>query len=148
MGRPSKYTEALADEICARLSAGEGLNAICQEDKYPDESTVRGWAMDDYNGFSTRYTRAREIQAHTLGEQIIAISNTPLVGSKTKTTDDGKVETTEGDMIEHRRLQIDARKWYLSKVLPKVYGEKIHQEHSGEIGIRSLAERMRKRAEK
>jgi len=38
-----------------------------------------------------------------------------------------------GDMVRQRQLKIDARKWALSKMLPKKFGDKIQQEHSGEI---------------
>ncbi len=48
-------------------------------------------------------------------------------------------------MIEHRRLQVDARKWYAGKLRPKVYGDKIQQEHSGEVTVIGMAERMRQR---
>jgi hypothetical protein len=30
-------------------------------------------------------------------------------------------------MIEHRRLQVDARKWILARMDPKKYGDKIEQ---------------------
>jgi hypothetical protein len=33
-------------------------------------------------------------------------------------------EERRGDMLGHRRLQVDTRKWYLSKVLPKKFGDK------------------------
>jgi hypothetical protein len=36
-------------------------------------------------------------------------------------------------MIEHRRLKVDSRKWFLSKMLPKIYGDKLDLNHSGYI---------------
>jgi hypothetical protein len=33
-------------------------------------------------------------------------------------------------MIAHRRLQVDTRKWYLSKINPKKFSEKVQQELS------------------
>lgn len=134
------FDQAKADRICEMLIEGWSLRRACAEmrnqygDEWPSEATVRLWAMRDENGFSAQYTRAREVQAHTLAEEIRDISDTPRNGIKTKTEPDGSVKTEEGDMIEHRRLQVDARKWYLSKVLPKVYGEKITQEHTGANG--------------
>jgi hypothetical protein len=110
-------------EICRRLAEGESLRAICRDEGMPSEATVRGWALAD-EGFSAQYARARELGYHALADEIVHISNTPQIGVKTKTNDKGEVETTEGDMIEHRRLQVDARKWFLSKVLPKVYGDR------------------------
>jgi hypothetical protein len=38
------------------------------------------------------------------------------------------------DVIAHKRVQIDTRKWMLSKMLPKVYGDKVTTEHSGVDG--------------
>jgi hypothetical protein len=143
-GRPSLYTAELADRICTRLAEGESLRAICRDEGYPAESTVRKWALEDESGFAAQYTRARELGYHALADEIIYISNTPQVGEKTKTDDKG-TETTTGDMIEHRRLQVDARKWYLSKVLPKVYGEKQQVEHSGVIGIADALREARER---
>ena len=35
-------------------------------------------------------------------------------------------------MIEHRKLRIEARKWLASKLLPKVYGDKLA--HTGADG--------------
>jgi hypothetical protein len=78
-------------------------------------------------------------------EEILQIADTPRIGVKTKTTEDG-IEVTEGDMIEHRRLQVEARKWLLSKLVPKKYGDLQKVEHSGELTLNGLAERMRKKA--
>lgn len=119
------YSQEIADKICARLAEGESLNAICKDEGLPAESTVRSWALDDIQGFAAKYTRARELAYHKLADEIIDIANTPVLGVKTKINDKGETETTEGDMIEHRRLQVDSRKWFLSKVLPKVYGDKL-----------------------
>jgi hypothetical protein len=42
--------------------------------------------------------------------------------------------TLNSDVVAHKRLQVDTRKWLLSKVLPKIYGDKIVQEHIGANG--------------
>ena len=47
-------------------------------------------------------------QADVLFDEMLHIADTPVVGLKTITKASG-VETVEGGMIEHRRLQIDAR---------------------------------------
>lgn len=43
VGRPSKYTAELADEIFRRLSEGEPLAVICRDAHMPDASTVWNW---------------------------------------------------------------------------------------------------------
>jgi hypothetical protein len=136
MGRPSDYSLELAAAICERLANGESLKAICQLDDMPSKASVYLWLMK-HQEFSDMYARAREDQADTLADEIVHIADTPLLGVKTKTTGDGDVETTEGDMIEHRRLQVDARKWVAAKLKPRKYGDKVQQDinHAGKLEI-------------
>ena len=124
MGRPSKFTEAAADEICARLAGGDSLRKICDSNGMPPLRTVMAWlaARPD---FQQQYTRARELWADAEFDAMMHIADTPVVGVKTKTDADGNVETTEGDMIEHRRLQVDTRKWALARMSPRKYGDKL-----------------------
>lgn len=130
------FDQATADRICERLAEGESLRTICAEDGHPRMATIFRWLADETNtAFREQYARARETQAHNLADEIIEIANTPLLGVETKTKPDGVKETTEGDMLGHRKLQIDARKWYLSKVLPKVYGDKLDLTHSGALRV-------------
>jgi len=68
-----------------------------------------------------------------LFDEILEIADTPREGTVVKVTEKG-TETRTGDMIEHRRLQVDARKWMLAKALPKIYGDKITTELSGPDG--------------
>ncbi len=124
-GRQTIFTQEIATAICEKLANGDSLRSVCESEEMPAESTVRSWALDDIQGFGAQYTRAREIGFEKRAEEILLIADTPLIGVKTKTNEKGEVETTEGDMIEHRRLQVDARKWLLSKMLPKRYGEKL-----------------------
>ncbi len=127
------FNPAIADEICRRLAEGESLNAICKDDGMPAESTVRGWALDNVHGFGANYARAREIGYDRLAEEILRISDTPEVGVIRTEKPDGGEEVKYADMIEHRRLRVDARKWMLSKMLPKKYGDKL--ELGGEVGV-------------
>ena len=59
MGRPSKFTQALADEVAERLSKGEPLTIICRDDHMPCDDTVRAWAEKD-EALSRDIARARE----------------------------------------------------------------------------------------
>lgn len=144
-GRPSLHSKALADRICKRLAAGESLRSICRDDKMPSEATVRRWALEDMRGFSAQYTQARDLGLDTIADEILDIADTPVVGIRTKTTKDGE-ETVEGDMIEHRRLQVDARKWYLSKLAPKRYGDKQDINVTGQLDLAATIIAARKRS--
>ncbi len=116
-GRPSRLTSALASEICGRLSEGESLVKICEDKTMPARRTVLSWMATDSN-FCTSIVRAREEQAEHLAEEIVNIADT--------CTDPHKA-----------RLQIEARKWYASKLAPKKYGDKLdlNASHSGEVRI-------------
>jgi hypothetical protein len=140
VGRPSVYTPEIADEICERLAAGESLVAICQADHMPPESTVRGWAIDDREGFAAKYARARQSQALRWAEEILAIADD---GTNDVTVDEDGNPRTDHDAIQRSRLRVDTRKWLLSKVLPKVYGEKVAVAHTDPDGnpLRIVVER-------
>jgi hypothetical protein len=140
-----RYSPEIADEICQRLSDGESLRGICGDLHMPSESAVRFWVLDDVNGFAAQYARAREVGYLRLAEEILQIADTPVTGTKSVSKATG-MEITEGDMIEHRRLQVDTRKWMLAKMLPKVYGDKQQVEHSGAVDIATILESGRKRS--
>ena len=132
-GRPTDYTDELATEICARLVSGEPLTAICRAEHMPDVRTVYRWLMV-HDNFCQMYMIAREDQADTYADEIIDIADTPQLGTVIKTKPDGSQEVREGDMIEHRRLRVDARKWVAAKLKPRKYSEKLMQELTGKDG--------------
>jgi hypothetical protein len=157
-----RYSAKLAKDICDRLAQGESLRAICRGKGKPSAGSVIGWVTNNTQGFAEQYARAREVGYRLLAEELLYIADTPKLGKKrvtkpvTRKDKDGNivdtgevfVEITEGDMIEHRRLQVDTRKWMLSKMLPKVYGDKQQIEHSGAIDIASVLVAARKRSGK
>ena len=118
----------MADKICERLADGESMRSICRDENMPDTKTVLRWLSQNEN-FRTQYAHARELQADALADQILDISNTPVMG-EIETTKEWGTEIKRADMIEHRRLQIDARKWYAGKLRPKVYGNNIEPENN------------------
>ena len=130
-GRPTKYTKALADKIAVRLASGESLRAICRDEDMPQEPTVRSWALDDREGFFAQYTRARTIQAHHIFDETLEIADDV---SRDTYTDKEGVEHVDHEVVQRSRLRVDTRKWYLSKLLPKVYSDKQVVEVLGPAG--------------
>ena len=59
MPAPSKFTQELFDEICARLSKGEPLAQICRDEGMPIAGTVRDWCDKDER-LAIAYARARD----------------------------------------------------------------------------------------
>jgi len=116
-GRSSRYTEAVADAICRRVAAGETLREICRSsDHFPPESSVREWVLADRQGFAARYARAREQGYEHWASEILQISDADYRGP------DGQ---TDNAAVQQARLRVDARRWLLSKMLPKWFGDKV-----------------------
>ena len=136
-GRPTSYSEFIADEICEELASGRSLVQICESKEFPDASTVYRW-LEQHQEFREKYARAREQQAERYAAEIIALSDTPVEARKVVLKPDGSQEITIGDAVERTRLQIDARKWYASKLAPKKYGDFKQVEHSGEVGVKRV----------
>lgn len=130
MGRPTKYTVALAGEICGRLASGESLNGICRDEKMPGLTTVYRWIAAD-DAFRELYARAREDQADTLADEILDIADedpTTTVIEKT-----GQV-AFDSAAIAHQKLRIDTRKWIAAKLKPKKYSDKVDHTLAGPDG--------------
>lgn len=125
-----KFTNELFDSICDEIAQSNiGLSTICKS-KGLNPNSFYEWIAKDSN-LGERYARARELQAEFLADEIIEIADTPIIGKKTVDKPTG-IEITEGDMIEHRRLQVDARKWKASKLAPKKYGNTLDLTTLGE----------------
>lgn len=96
----------------------------------PDRSTVHLWVVEDREGFSRQYANARQAQALRWADEILEIADDGT--NDTYETDEG--ERVDSDVIQRSRLRVDTRKWLLSKVLPKVYGDRTALEVSGPDG--------------
>lgn len=129
-GRKSTYTKEVASKICDRLACGESLRSICMDEAMPGMSAVLSW-LSKHEEFARQYARAREIQADTLADEILNIADEV---SNDYAADENGNERVNQEAIARSRLRVDARKWLASKLKPKVYGEKISQEHSGPDG--------------
>ena len=130
-GRPSIYCEELASQICIRLATGESLVEICREDKMPGYSTIMEWLFKTYESddprcdFPELYARAREVQAETYADQMVAIADDDS-GDVLRDLD-GNVVGTNNVRINRHRLRVDTRKWIVSKLLPR-YSDRVTHE--------------------
>lgn len=126
--------------IIEQMVEGKSLREICAQDGYPSMYAFLRLVAADPE-VETVYRAAAELRADGLFEKMMAVASTPMQGEKTKTTesDDGvKTETTTGDMVEHRKLQVDTLKWALARMNPKKYGDKVDMTHGGKVKVISL----------
>jgi len=133
-GRPTRYTQSIADDICSRIAAGESLRAICRDARMPTDTVVQEWASgeprdgrcpyeDGREAFAARYARAREQGYERMAEEILEISDDIYTGP------DGRGDNA---LVQQARLRVDSRKWLLSKMLPRKYGDRLTAEIAGD----------------
>lgn len=131
MGRHSEFSQGVADVICERLAEGESLRSICRDEEMPALSSVFKW-LNEQVKFSEQYARAREEQAEALAAEIVAIADETEV--TTKMDGEDVRLTLDATAVARNRLRVDARKWVAAKLKPKVYGDKVTNEHTGAGG--------------
>ena len=120
----------MADIICERIAKGESLRKICLDKDTPSHTTILKW-LREIEGFASQYARAREDQAEFYLDEIIAISDE---SSQDKVANEDGTERTDSEAIQRSKLRVDTRKWAMSKLAPKKYGDKITQEVTGANG--------------
>ncbi len=106
------YSIEIATEICRRVAEGESLKSICDEQAMPSRTSFYDWVDDNRDGLTDKYTRARERLMEHWSEQIVSIA------------DDQAAEPND------RRVRVDTRKWLMSKLAYRKYGDKLI--HSGD----------------
>jgi len=115
-GRPEVYTDALADEVIERLSAGEPLAQICRSEHIPALRTVRRWTEQNPE-FLARFARARADGFDQIALQTLHIADETPPTTQTGGTDSG--------WVQHAKVRIETRLKLLAKWDPKRYGERL-----------------------
>jgi hypothetical protein len=128
-GRPSKYTEALAVEVCARLAQGQSMRKISLDDHMPSCVTMFAW-LREKEDFLKQYEMAKAECAEMYAEEIIEIADDTSNDYVDVTDENGATGATRlnTEHVQRSRLRIDSRKWVASKLKPKKYGDRIQQD--------------------
>lgn len=130
IGKPTKYSPEIAQQICEQLSEGIPLRQICRQEGFPAWRTIYDWmwrddALGDKGvGLSTAIAYARDLGYDAIAEDCIIIADTPQLG-QTQVMDDKGSRVTIEDMLGHRKLQIETRLKLLAKFNPKKYGDRV-----------------------
>jgi hypothetical protein len=78
--------------------------------------TFLSW-VDQDKDLSEQYARARSDMIDKIADDILKIADEELIP-----TGEGKVDSA---MVQKQRLRVDTRKWLLSKLAHKKYGDKL-----------------------
>jgi len=123
-GRPTKYSDELADEVCLRIATSkDGIHKIA------NEFGVGAWTLFnwkyEHEYFSHNYARAKELQAEFLKQQIIDIAD--------DSSDDEQVDQfgnvkLNREFVERSKLKVQTRQWLMGRLAPREYGDKKQEE--------------------
>jgi hypothetical protein len=119
-GRPTLYCEELADYIMERIASSTcGIKELCEsDDRMPDHQTLKNWTWK-YPSFFARYLVAKEHQAHNLSEECERIA-----AEKSYISDaQGNMKVDPG-FVASQALIVSTKRWYVSKLAPKYFGDK------------------------
>jgi predicted DNA-binding protein YlxM (UPF0122 family) len=120
--------------VCELIATTDlGLSAIA-ESVGLHRDTVYQWIYRD-KAFADKYARARESQQERMAEQILAIADDS--SNDTEIDEDGN-RRQNAEWTNRSRLRVETRKWLMSKLAPKKYGERQTVEHEGEMSIKTV----------
>ncbi len=104
----------------------------------PARQTVHQWRMR-IPAFADLYARAREIGMESMGDDLLAIADDDSLDLD----EDGRPNSAN---VQRSRLQVDARRFLMSKLAPKVYGDRVEHQHSGTVeSVVTLSDKERMR---
>jgi len=123
------YTAELGERICEAIATSEvGAQKLYETlEWFPSPNVIYRWLKENET-FRNNYADARARQADFIFEQILEIAD-DSTGDELH-TEAGVVLNSE--FAARSRIRIDARKWVVSKLLPKKYGDKVDITTQGE----------------
>lgn len=117
---PYPERDAIMAQVCDLMAQGQSVRAICKANPdFPREYTIRQWGMAPE--FATQYARAREAMLDFWADEIVDIADD--TSRDTIETEKGEIPNTE--WINRSRLRVDSRKWIMSKLSPRKFGDRI-----------------------
>lgn len=123
-----------AERICELLAEGYTLRQVAREIGISSASSITDWVRED-DSFAARYTRAMDVRWDRMAEELVEIADDGSNDWLQREEKAGEIATVpDHEHVNRSRLRVDARKWLLSKMAPKKYGERVVQEHTGPDG--------------
>lgn len=131
MAYSEQQRRQIVNTICEKLVDGYSLRKVLKEIKSISASTFFDWIEND-EVFQKQYARATDERAVLLFEEILDIADDATNDWMNKSSDDTTAYSLNGENIQRSKLRIDSRKWQLSKMQPKKYGDKLDIVSDGE----------------
>jgi len=129
------YSSEMAEAICAEIITGRSLPDISRDPGMPHVRTIFRWLANQPE-FQRLYELACLSRTHALAEEIIAISDDDSADwiEEPAKHGAGVVRRADNAAVQRARLKVDSRKWLLSKLQPRKYGDRVSAELTGANG--------------
>lgn len=128
MKRTADEIEIVFKKIIADIEIGTSLRSALRRQAPLRMSTFHRW-LDKDEDKRDRYARATQLRADAIFEDILSIADENHADTY---IDENGRERTDHDVVQRAKLRVDARKWMLSKMMPKKYGDKLDLTSAGE----------------
>ena len=103
---------------------------------------MRAWAIDNVEGFGPRFARANMLGVYRLKDDILEISDD---GTGDRYVDSDGNTRVDGDVVQRSKLRVESRRWLLSKLLPKEFGDRLDVNHAVTVSIAEELSEVRRR---
>lgn len=113
--KPERDKSAICQAVLQGMRDGLSAFKACQAAGVP-QSTFNRWVDADAK-LAEDYAHAREDLIERMANEVLELAD-----SEVPETGDGK---RDWQAIQQRKLQVDSRKWLLSKLAPKKYGDRL-----------------------
>ena len=123
VGRPSDYSDEIANEICKRLGEHETLREICLDPTMPERATILDW-LAHCKEFRDKYRDALEWAAEDRADEVYEILFDTSGSSSHRMRRDGRIVVTiDRADLTRRCLRTKLRQWVASRLAPHKYTE-------------------------
>jgi hypothetical protein len=121
--RVINWTPELEESICESIESGLTLRQVAEKHGISKALILKNVALSEE--FGDQYARAIDTRTD--------IDFEGLADQLSEEPERGKFRIDPA-WVNWKRLQIDTLKWALSKRIPKKYGDRVQNEHTGEGG--------------
>lgn len=136
-------TEENATRICELIAEGWTLRQIAREVGVETAGAITKWVRDDED-FRQRYARAKEAQADHFADELVEIADDGRNDWVEREMDGQTQRVVDHEHLQRSRLRVDARKWLMSKMAPKKYGDALAVEHKGTVGLEGIVGQIKR----
>jgi hypothetical protein len=116
------YSEALATELCERISAGELLTVICLDEHMPTVRCCNAW-LREHSDFAVLYQQSLQDRLAIFEEQLIQIPDEVARDFDVTTKGNNTKRTLDPAKVTAAKLRVEVRRLHLKALRPEKWGE-------------------------